>query len=322
MASPNSTWTEIVTTTLERRSKTLADNVSKGNALLSFLNRRGQIRSAPGGRVIAEELEYAENSTFKYYSGYEQLDITPSDVISAAEFSWKQAAVVVSASGLETEVQNSGPDAVIPLLNSRIRNAERTMSNNLSTGVYSDGTGTSGKQIGGLQLLVADAPTTGTVGGINRANFSFWQNKTYDFSSASVAASATTIQAAMRSLWIDCMRGTDKTNLITADGTYFEYFWNSLTDIQRVNRSDRATAGFEELQFVSAPVVYDGDSGHPATHMYFLNTDFLHWRPHSRRNMVPLPERSSVDQDAMVVPLIWAGALTCSNASLQGVLKA
>ena len=34
------------------------------------------------------------------------------------------------------------------------------MLNNISSGVYSDGTGSGGKQIGGLQLLVADDPTT------------------------------------------------------------------------------------------------------------------------------------------------------------------
>lgn len=146
MASPN--LSEVVTTTLRKRSKTLADNVSQHNALLSRLRDRGNSNLVSGGRTIVEELEYAENATFQYYSGYEILDVSPSDVISAAEFSWKQAAVNVTASGLETRIQNAGPEQIIDLLDSRIKNAEKTMMNNISEGVYSDGTGSGGKQIG------------------------------------------------------------------------------------------------------------------------------------------------------------------------------
>ena len=37
--------------------------------------------------------------------------------------------------------------------------------------------------------------------------------------------------------------------------------------------------------------------------------------------MVPLENKTSVNQDAMVVPLIWAGNMTVSNAALQGSLN-
>ena len=320
MASPN--LTEIVTTTLRNRSGKTADNVSNGNALLQRLNQRGNIRTFAGGRNIVEELEYAENSTFKYYSGYEQLDIAPSDVITAAEFTIKQAAVNVTISGLE-QLQNSSREQVINLLETRIKNSERTMKNNLTTGIYSDGTGSNGKQITGLQSLVADDPSTGTVGGINRANFSFWRNQTTDFSddiAGASKASAGNIQEGMRTLWLSCQRGTDKTDLIMADQNYYKFFWESLTDIQRINRVDKGVAGFDSLAFNTADVVYE-DSGIPSNHMYFLNTDFIFWRPHRDRNMVPLENKTSVNQDAMVVPMVFAGNMTTSNASLQGVLK-
>lgn len=319
MASPN--LTELVTTTLRDRSKKIADNVSNGNALLARLKRNGNQRPSAGGRTIVEELEYQENATFKYYSGYESLDITPADVISAAEFDWKQAAVVISISGLE-QLQNSGREAIISLIGARQKNAERTMTNKLSEGIYSDGTGTSGKEIGGLQSLVADAPATGTIGGINRANFSFWRNSTYDFSSASANASAGTMQTAMRKLWLAAQRGTDKFDFFVGGTNYFEYFWNSLTDIQRITNPNEGKSGFDSLKFLTADVFYDGDSGLNTNRMYGLNTQYIYWRPHSKRNMVPLEERSSVNQDAMVVPLVFAGNMTMSNAALQGVIKA
>ena len=57
--------------------------------------------------------------------------------------------------------------------------------------------------------------------------------------------------------------------------------------------------------------------------LFQLNTKYIHWRPHARRNMVPLdPDRFSVNQDAMVKLMGWAGNMTLSNAFLQGVLTA
>lgn len=322
MASPN--LSEIVTTTLRNRSGKLADNVTKNNALLNRLNKRGNVKPVDGGRTIVQELEYAENSTYKRYSGYEILNIAPSDVFTAAEFDWKQAAVAVSISGLE-QLQNSGTEKVIDLLESRIKNAERTMMNNLSSDCYSDGTADGGKQIGGLQLLVADSPTTGTVGGINRANWSFWRNVSFDSTTdGGAAATSANIQSYMNRVWLQLVRGTDRPDLIIADNNYFRLYWESLQAIQRIQSDDMAQAGFSSLKFMDADVVFDGGYGGaaPTNHMYFLNTNYIFLRPHKDRNMAPLdPDRFSVNQDAMVKLTGWAGNMTLSNAFLQGVLK-
>ena len=318
MASPNVNFTEIVTTTLRNRQKQLADNVSNSNALLSRLNARGNIRLVPGGRTIVRELEYAENSTFQYYSGYETLNVAASDVFTAAEYDWKQAAVNVVASGLETRIQNSGPEAVINLLESRIRNAEPTMANQISIGVYSDGTGSNGKQVQGLQAQVAVAGT-GTVGGINSTTHVWWRNQTSG-DVANVFASAATLETEMADLWIETSRGNDKPDLIVADQNAFRAFWLSLTPSQRFTDSSSATKGFQSLKYVTADVVYDGDSGIRTDTMYFLNTNYLHWDVHAQTNMVPLERREPVNADAIVVPLVWAGNMTSSNRSVQGVL--
>jgi len=318
MASPN--LSEIITTTLRKRNKKLADNVSNHNALFNRLAKKGKIKMIDGGRSIVEELEYAENSTFQYYSGYEALNISPSDVITAAEFHWKQAAVTVSIDGL-TRRTNSGTEAILDLLEKRIKNAEKTFKNNLSVGCYSDGTGTSSKQIGGLQLLIADDPTTGTVGGINRATYSFWQNQVYDFSANSATASATTIQAAMNALWLDTCRGNDKADLIVSGTTYWTYYLSSLQANQRFSSEEMASAGFTSLKFMDADVVFDSaDSGLSATRMYFLNTDYIYLKAHNDAFMTPLENRNSLNQDADVVPLIFQGNMTMSNAARQGVI--
>lgn len=64
MATPG--LSEIVTTTLRNRSGVIADNMSKNNALLFRLNKRGRVKPVSGGRTIVRELSYAENSTLRF----------------------------------------------------------------------------------------------------------------------------------------------------------------------------------------------------------------------------------------------------------------
>ena len=317
MASPNSSFTEVITTTLQGYSKQLADNVTSHNALLNHIDKKGNKMPATG-RTIVQELEYAENATAKWYSGYETLDVSPSEIFTAAEFNYKQLNGNVVISGLE-QVQNSGKEAVHNLLKSRIKNLEKTLKNTVATALYADGTGTDGKELGGLQSLVADAGT-GSVGGINSSTYTWWKNKIYDFSGESITASASTIQAAMNNLWLQCIRGADKPDVVTAGTTYFNFYWSSLQDNQRFTSDDTAQAGFMNLMFMSAPVFYDDQC--TATKMYMLNTDYLFLRPAKGREFVPLGEKASVNQDAMVMPVVWAGNMTTSNRSLQGIILA
>ena len=332
MASPN--LSELTTTSLKHRTGKLADNMKKNIALLNRMERSGTIKPVPGGTSIIQELEYAENATFTRYSGYEVLNISPSDVFTAAEFDWKQAAVAVTISGLEGSVINTGPDAIIPLLSSRIKNAEKTMRNNIWSDMYSDGTASSSKQIGGLQLLVADAPTTGTVGGINRATWTFWRNQKYQTTSdGGSAASSANMQKFMNAIYNTLVRGTDKPDLLPCDVNYYNFYLQSLQTIQRITSDSMASAGFTSLKYMDADVVLDGFAagsagvaasasagGCPTNHMYFLNTDYLHWRPHSDRDMVPLDTVQSINQDATVKLIVFAGNMTLSNACLQGTM--
>tara|TARA_R100001460_G_scaffold42998_1_gene79217 strand:- start:14 stop:967 length:954 start_codon:yes stop_codon:yes gene_type:complete len=317
MASPNSTFTEIVTTTLAGYSKTLADNVTNGNALLRHIDGKGNKQIATG-RTIVQELEYATNSTAKWYSGYEVLDTSTSNVFTAAEFNYKQLAGNVVISGLE-QVENSGKEAIFNLLKSRVRNLEKTLKNTMATGLYADGTGTDGKELGGLQLIVAGT-NTNTVGGINAGTYTFWKNQVYDFSTESVTPSATTIQTAMNTLWLSTTRGADHPDVIVAASNYFQFYWSSLQTNQRFTSDDNASAGFMNLMFMDAPVYYDDQC--PTSKMYMLNSDYLFLRPAQGREFSPLGEKASVNQDAMVLPVVWAGNMTCSNRARQGIIQA
>lgn len=313
MESPN--ISEITTTTIRNRSKKLADNITDNNALLSRIKSGGNMRTVDGGETIIQELEYDENSTYKRYTGYEVLDIRPSDVFTAAEFAWKQVAVAVTISGIE-RLKNSGKEKMIDLLSNRIKNAEKTFMNGMSSDVYSDGLADGGKQIGGLKLLIADAPTAGTVGGIDRATWEFWRSVKRDGAYA-------TIKEDMQKMWVKLCRNRDKPDLIMADDNTYQAYWAALQDQQRFTDAKTATMGFQNLKFNSAEVVLDGGQGGnmPVNTQFFLNTNYFHYRPHKDRNMVPLePDRFATNQDAMVKLMAWAGNMTISNCMLQGKL--
>ena len=328
MASPNSTFTEIVSSTLRQHRQEFADNVSNNNALLQRLMTKGRITEVDGGYEIVEPLDYAENSTYQRYSGYDTLNVSVSDVLSAAKYDWKQSAVHISASGLELR-NNSGKNQLISLATSRMTNAIRTFKNNMSSDVYSDGT--TANQIGGLQSIVSDAGT-GTVGGINSSTFSFWASNSQKADDpiqggGAVTVSKSTMTSLMQPLWLEQSRGNDKVNLIVASNDYYTFYWNGLSDLQRYESNHtEATDGFGSLKFVTADVVFDcGTSfggGIASSHMYFLNTDYLKLCVHKDANMTEVAEQRAINQDAVIIPIIWQGNMVCSNRKLQGVITA
>ena len=331
MASPGqsslfSTFTELVTTTYRNHSSEIKDNMSNHNALFRRLTKKGRIRMEDGGLSIVEPLDYAENGTYQRYSGFDVLNVAASDVLTAAEFPWRQVAVNVAASGLEIRT-NSGENRIINFVKAKIKNAQRSMANGLSEDLYS--AGTSSNQIGGLQHIIADGSGSvqygvGTVGGINATTWAFWRNQVFDASVGSVTPSATTIESSiMLPLWLACTRGMDTPDLIVADSVYFSYFENSQASLKRYASADEAQGGIVSLKYKTADVVYDSsDSGMPASHMYFINTDFLELVAHTDAYMEVMPELRSINQDAVVVPVLFQGNLVCSNRARQGVAHA
>lgn len=324
MASPGqstlfNTFTEVVSTTFRKHKKTLADNISAHNALYNQLTKKDRVDLIDGGLSIVCGLEYAANGTYQRYSGYDPLNITASDVITAAEFPWRQVSVNVTASGLEMR-QNAGESGFIKLVKARIKNAQKSFANGLSTDFYSDGT--AANQVNGLQALVADAGT-GTVGGINSSTFTFWKNSVSSAAALSITPSATTIESLFLDAWLKTTRGADKVDLIIPSPNYYTFFEVSQTSLKRYAPDDPGQAGMVKMKYKTADVVYDTvASGITTSHAYFLNTDYIGLTVHQDANMEIMPELRSVNQDAVVIPVLWQGNLTVSNRQLQGIVVA
>ena len=315
MAFPN--ISDILATTIESRTRQIADNVTKNNAILMKLSLKDRIKTFSGGVKILQELSFAENANSGWYSGYDLLPVGVSDVISAAEYDIKQAAVPVIISGLEM-LQNSGREQMIDLMEGRLGVAESTIANLISGGLYSDGTGSGGKEITGLDAAVPLDPSTGTYGGIDRAAFAFWASQLVN------VADTATLQADMNNLYAKTVRGMDRIDLILMDNVVWLAYVASLQSQQRFNSPTVGNLGFPTLKFMDADVCLDGGIGgfNPLGTSFFLNTNYIHYRPHKDRNMVPLSpnRRYATNQDAEVQILAWAGNLTTSGAQFQGRL--
>lgn len=318
---------EIVATTLRNRNPKLADNITDDNWLLGTLKEKGHFKKATGGRSLVEPIAYAENSSAKWYDGYETFTITEqADQIDAAEYDWKQIGGFAMISGAE-EIMNSGKYAALNLIKSRIDVLEMTLKNKAGEGVYANGTGTSGKEFGGLQLLIDEDPTSaGTIGGINQVANAFWRNQ---YSNVSGGITSTNVLGEMNDMWLACRRGKDSVDLIAADYVAYTAYEETLQQQQRfTNNSKKAAAGFEALKYKTADVIADdqcpaGNTGGALSgggRMYFVNTNYLYMQCTPKREFSVGKSRTVENADYDVVPVWFMGNLTCSNRARQGVI--
>ena len=133
------TFTELVSTTYRDVKRKTSDNFSNHNALYRRIVEKDKASTRDGGLSLQIPLEYQANSTYQRYSGYDTLNISAVDVLTSAEFPWRQVAINVTASGLELR-SNSGDAAFINMADKKLKNAVKSAANGMSTDLYSDGT--------------------------------------------------------------------------------------------------------------------------------------------------------------------------------------
>jgi hypothetical protein len=314
-------WSELATTTYRNHDKEVKDNVSKHNALFRRLTEKGKIRLEDGGLTIVQALDYQANSTYQRYSGFDTLNINAVDVLTSAEFPWRQVAVNVAASGLEIRT-NSG-NRIINFTKAKVKNAMRSLANGLSVDMYSDGT--LANQIGGIQSIIADTGL-GTLGGINAANFPFWANVVNSAAApinggGAITVGPSTIEGLMLSTWIKTTRGTDMPDMIVMSDDWFTFYEQSQTSLKRYTSDQAGQGGMISMKYKSADVFFDSSGGIPTSRAYFINTDYLDFVAHKDANMEMMDDLKSVNQDAVVIPVLFQGNLVCSARFLQGVIR-
>jgi hypothetical protein len=307
----NSNFDTLLSTTLANYRSTLTDNVFTARPLTFKLMEKGRIRMLNGGTKIVEPLIYGQNDTVGSYSGFDTIALTPQTGISAAEYEWKQYAASISMSGIE-EAKNNGEQEIINLLEAKIMQAEESLREGFNQMFFADGTGNGGKDWNGLANLVE---ATGAVGGIDPADSgnSFWASYEENTSTALTLAQMST---AYNSVSV----GNDHPDVLLTTQTLFEKYEALLLPVLRYTDSKTADAGFQNLLFKSAPVMYDVHC--PSGVFFFLNSKYITLVGHSGKWFQQTEFIRPEDLDARYALIMCYGNLTLRNRAKQGKLTA
>jgi hypothetical protein len=258
---------------------------------------------------------YAVNDTVATYSGYDTIDLTPQDGISAAEYDWKQMAASIAISGIE-EAKNRGTEAIIKLLNAKIMQAEMSLKSTLNAQLFGSAAG--GNDFNGLGNIVGTQ--NNTVGGINSTTNTWW-NPTQATNMA-----ATLSLTNMADVYNRASKGSDVPDLIVTNTSLFEKYESLLTNNVRYQDVSKANAGFQNLMFKQTPIVFDLELAVDTSDapMYFLNTKYLkltglngYWFSTSE-----FMNGTVAGVDARYALVLAYGQLTCSNRARQGYITA
>ena len=305
----NANFDALLSTTLANYRSQLTDNVFTARPLTYTLMDKGRIRMLNGGTKIVEPLIYGQNSTVASYSGYDSLALTPQEGISAAEYDWKQYAASIAISGIE-EAKNNGEQEIINLLEAKIMQAEESMRESFNQMFFGDGTGNSGKDWNGLGNLVESG---NTVGGINSSTYSYWQSKEEN------TATALTL-AQMSTMYNNVSVGNDHPDTLLTTQTLFEKYEALLQPNLRYTDTKTADAGFQNLLFKAAPVMYDVHCTNGV--FYFLNSKYITLVGHSNKWFSQTEFIKPEDTDARYALIMCYGNLTVRNRAKQGKLTA
>jgi hypothetical protein len=272
------------------------------------------------GDPITGTIEYAVNSTVKAMSELETLDINRVDVFDRYKFAWKFVGGDMVMSEFEKGV-TSGGAGKFDLYAGKMDNLKRSFERQVNTDLFSDGTGTSSKQAGGLQYLVSSTPTSGTVGSISRATYSFWRNQ--QTSGAKTSTAFDNLRGSMRSIYNLCSNGPGQQNpeFAVSPRTEFEGYESLLQTNERLirdNVNDKAISGYKgtHIMFKDIPLAYDNAC--PTATMYILNRRnlFIRWMFW----MKAFPPQSPVNQFADVVKILTVYNACTDNPRRLGVI--
>jgi hypothetical protein len=308
----NANFDALLSTTLANYRSQLTDNVFTARPLTYTLMDKGRIRMLNGGTKIVEPLIYGESTTVKSYSDYDSIALTPQTGISAAEYDWKQYAASISISGIE-EAKNNGEAEIINLLEAKIMQAEESMREGFNRMFFADGTGNGGKDWNGLGNLVE---SENSVGGINSAS---GQGNDWWRSYEENTATALTL-AQMATAYNTVSIGNDHPDVILSSQTLFEKYESLLQPQLRYTDTKTADAGFQNLLFKAAPIMYDVHCN--ANTMFFLNTKYITLVGHSSKWFQQTEFIRPEDLDARYALIMCYGNLTVRNRKKQGKLTA
>ena len=313
---------EAIVTTLFDQSSDIADQVAHHSPLLSTLKENGNIRKVQGGYELRKPIMYNDNSVGGWYQGYSSFNLDSIDDATAFRFAIKQCYEPIALSGRERRA-NRGEAQLIDVAEMKMKAAIARLKNTVSASLRGDGTGSNGLEFDGIKKAVSTSPSSGTYGGIDRANNPFARNLAIN-----VTLTAANVQDQVTDAITQITRNDEMPDLALCDRTAWKHLHSSLTAIQRIQLpTKKAVAGFRVLSYDGCDFVFDGGYGSSVLEtnsIRLLNTKYLDFDMISGADFKPLaPEMARpVDQDAAFTVIIVEGNLCCSAPALQAVIYA
>ena len=329
---------------------TMVDNIFKDSAWLAALREFGGVVRQDGGERVAMPLMYGKNSTVKSYAGYDILDTTPQDGMTTAFEEWREIAGTISISRKE-ERQNSGEARIIALLESKIRQAEMSMREELNEqlllGTVDSATFVPGNDVKDLNPLgwffrkanQTNPTVGGNVGNISAAE-SWWRHNTAILDTGTpetgnaFALSVSTyagLKVALRRMYNFCGRGSGGTpNLLVGDQVSFETYENALDVNVRFASTRLGELGFDSVklrgaEFIWDEVVPDVEAGTAAITkgtVFFINTNFYKLVIDEQTDVVTTPFVTPENQTAKTAKVLFMGNAAVNNMRKHGVCYA
>lgn len=308
----------ILNSSLEKSRKQLIMASIKSHALMAWAFATNRVEYEDGGYNITNPLTVGRNPNVTSMEYYDQVPVGQTDEFTTVRYTWSRVVGTVIISEQE-EDENKGESMIFKLMKAKLEVLEESIKEKFSEYLYSAGGGADPL---GLPSLVPDDPTSGSIGGINRATETQWRTSAYNFSGG---LNATNIEEAFDDILMDLTLKGDKPDLILAGRNIFRIYRAAVRDKIVLNLSDTSNGkrmmdlGFGGLSHQNIPILYDEDC--PLNKAYFLNSKYLRLHMLKGVNMRVKQLNSPWDMDATGSRTTWQGQwCTWKNYRTHAVL--
>ena len=255
-----------------------------------------------GGEKIRVFLEYAEANSGTY-GNTTKIPQNKVDILTAARFGWA-GYFSSNTIDLDEQVQNSGAEAMVKIIFTKLRNIEKTIRNQMGSTIYAEGTAPAFMGLGNLFL----STTSTRYGTIREVDTARWRANNI---TTSEAISFKVMQKIWRTPAIG-VAASKKPNLAITTEVLKDGYERTLQTQQRFSDQDLVKAGFDNILHKRAPVV--ADDNQTAGYLDALNLNFLRIKTHQDYNFTePKWEYDKEQPDAKTANTRWVGQLVCSH---------
>ena len=266
-------WTQTVddmfTTTWSYRKQKAEEQAFLKTPFAFWMKEAKRVENVSGHTRIEIPLEYGSNDTLRWIGKGSTIPISDPNLLTMAYEDWRYVAVSIVRYGVDDQ-KNRGEARLINYVATKLGAAERALWEEFERAFFADGSGA--LEPNGLQNIVADLPTTGTVHGIDRATYTWFRNQ---YKTTTGAASIYLVSD-MRNLMNTCTKyaKAEMNDLcIVTDQTSFELYEDETMEQKRIVNQKLADAGFENFQFKGRPMFWSPFA--PSAKMYFINHNYL-----------------------------------------------